>query len=307
MKDIKEEKKFNYDFIIIALCALVFILGSGLWGAGGLVVVPITTALDISRTTYSFTNTIRAATVSIATLFFAFFVDKLGTKPMLCIGFVAYFFAALLYALAKSIVLLYLSAFSLGLAFSWTGTPIVSYIINKVCKKNEGAILAGVLSGSALGAIIFTQIVTPFISDNSDPFGYRNAYYIMAGISVVMFFLLLFLFKAPRKGEELNVKKGKETRGKKWIGIEYAQAYKKPYFYGVCVCVFMSGVFLSGLSGLSAAHMSDRGINVDTIALVASISAIAVLVFKFVAGIIYDHAGLRVTITITSLSAILST
>ena len=192
----------------------------------------------------------------------------------------------------------------MGLAFSWTGTPIVSYIINKVCKKNEGAILAGVLSGSALGAVIFTQIVTPFIGDNSNPFGYRNVYFIMAGIFVVMFFLLLFFFKEPRKDEDLYVKKGKKARGKNWIGIEYGQALKKPYFY--CVCVFLSGVVLSGMSDLYCAHMSDRGINVDTVALVTSISAIVILIFKLVIGIIYDHAGLRVTIIITSLSAILA-
>ncbi len=53
----QEKKKFDYNIVLIALCFMMILLGMGIWGAKGLFVVPVTSALNISRSAYSFADT----------------------------------------------------------------------------------------------------------------------------------------------------------------------------------------------------------------------------------------------------------
>ena len=61
---------------------------------------------------------------------------------------------------------------------------------------------------------------------------------------------------------------------------------------------------LTGVISNYAAHLRDRGFNADQISVVAVISSAALAVFKFLTGFMYDRAGLRVTITIDCMAAL---
>ena len=70
------------------------------------------------------------------------------------------------------------------------------------------------------------------------------------------------------------------------------------------VCVFFTGFVLQGITGISAAHMKDVGINPAYVATVLSVHSIALAGFKFLTGFIYDKFGLRVTSTLCSVTAV---
>ena len=70
-----KKNKFDYNYIVIALCFLTTVFGLGIWGNKGYFVNAVTDALDISRTLYSFIETIRYITsilVSLLMIFFSF-------------------------------------------------------------------------------------------------------------------------------------------------------------------------------------------------------------------------------------------
>ena len=283
----KERKIFHYNIVLIALCFMMILLGMGIWGAKGLFVVPVTSALNISRSAYSFADTARYAASAIINIFFGVLVSKFGSKILVCAGFVAYTAAAVLYAMANSVWVFYIGGALLGIAFSWTGTTIVGYVVNKVCKKNRGTIMGFALASNGLSGAIMAQIVSPFINDADNPFGYRNAYFLMAGISAVMLVILLLFYHEPKSEETTELPK-KKARGAGWIGIEYNQATRKAYFYYACVCILFTGFVLQSVTSIAAAHMSTVGLDGEYIATVTSVSSLSLAAFKFINGFIYD-------------------
>jgi MFS family permease len=247
----------------------------------------------------------RYISTAIVNVFFGALVAKFGSKKLILLGFIAMFSAAILFAVGESVFVFYAGGALLGTGLSWTGTTIIGYVVNKACRKNKGTIMGLVLAANGLGGAIITQVITPFIMQEGNPFGYRLAYYVMAGILAVVFVLLLVFYKEPEKDISENEKPtAKKARGTGWVGIEFEKAKKRAYFYSACVCIFFTGMVLQGITTIYAAHMTDVGIDMGYISIVASVSSIALSLFKFLNGFFYDRFGLRITITIDCVSAI---
>ena len=300
----RKEKSNKRTIITIILCFMMVLLGLGMWGPKGLFVAPITSALGISRSAYSLSDTFRYISTAIVNVFFGAMVAKLGSKKLILAGFIALAGAATLYAVAESVVVFYLGGALLGIGLSWTGTTIVGYIVTRTCKKNRGTIMGFILAANGIGGAGATQIVSIFINEKGNPFGYRNAYFVMAGIFIAVFLVLLIFYKEPKKSMPTAEPQKKKVRGGGWIGIEYKSATKKTYFYWACVCILLTGMVLQGITSIYAAHMTDVGIDPTYVTLVASVSSIALSVSKFLNGFLYDRAGLRVTITIDCVAAV---
>ena len=302
MKKIKEKSGKNRTVLTIALCFVMIFCGLGLWAQKGLFLAPITSALDISRTAYSFSDTCRYITTAIVNIFFGYFVNKFGSKKLIIVGFIALTLAPLCYAFATSVWLFYVGGCLLGIGFSFGSTAIVGYIVNKVCRKNKGTVMGAVLCANGAAGAIVALIITPIIE--ADVFGYRNAFYLFAIISAATLLLFIFLYREPKnaitEGETLDAQEQKEN----WQGITYAEALKKKYFYLACVCILLTGLVLTGVISNYAAHLRDRGFSADQISVVAVISSASLAVFKFLTGFMYDRAGLRVTITIDCMAAL---
>ena len=303
MKKTDGKKGNSRTVLTVALCFVMIFCGLGLWAQKGLFLAPITDALKISRTAYSFADTCRYITTAIINIFFGYFVNKYGSKKLIIVAFIALTLAPLCYAFATSVWLFYLGGCLLGLGFSFGSTAIVGYIVNKACRKNKGTIMGAVLCANGVAGAIVALIITPLIE--SGVFGYKKAFYLFAIISVVALLLFIFLYKEPKdaitEGEVLDAQEQKEN----WEGITYAQALKKKYFYFACVCILLTGLVLTGVISNYAAHLRDRGFNADQISVIAVVSSIALAVFKFLNGFVYDRAGLRVTITIDCVAALL--
>lgn len=284
----------------------MILFGLGLWATKGLFVAPTTKALGISRSAYSVSDTMRFIATATVNVFFGTLVNKFGSKKLICAGFVALTVAALLYAVADSVFVFYVGGFILGVGLSWTSTTIVGYVVNKVCAKNRGTIMGFVLAANGIGGAIAAQFISPFINGTDDPFGYRNAYLFMAAITAAVLVVLLLFYREPisSQGEKAPLKK--KARGAGWVGIEYNQAIKKSYFYGACVCIFLTGMVLQGITGVYSAHMSDVGLDGAYIATVASAASISLAVFKFLNGFIYDRFGLRTTVTLDCVATVLA-
>lgn len=71
------------------------------------------------------------------------------------------------------------------------------------------------------------------------------------------------------------------------------EAFRKPYFYTMSVCVFLAGTALQGVHGISAAHLSDVGLSAAFVSMVVSLHSIALSCTKFFTGPASDKIGLR--------------
>ena len=299
VKKISKNVKFDYSWVIIGISFLVVATSLGLCSSGGaLYLTAITEALNIPRSAFSFTDSIRFITTTIINLYFGKLVYKFGTKKLICAGFVCLIAFALIRSFAESMILFYIASVLLGLGLSWTSTTMVSTIVNKWCTSNKGTVTGLILSANGIGGAIAVQILTPIIFNENDPFGYRTSYYLVSAILLFVMLLVVFFYRENPKGDTSDVvivDKKKKTRGAGWVGMDYSVVVKKPYFYVSLLCVFLTGMTLHGLGQIAVPHMYDIGMNMNLVAAITSLGSIVLTFSKFATGFMYDRFGLRIT------------
>ena len=307
MKEIKSQKrKLDYKWVIVAASFLmVFTVLGFCSSAKSLYVVPICNALNIERSLFSINDSCRYVTTSIINLFFGLLIGKFGARKLVSAGFICLIISSFLYSVAPNIYVFYAGGVFLGLGVSWTTTTMVGSIVGRWCKENKGTVMGFILASNGIGAALAMQILTPIIYREGDPFAYQDAYRIVTLILIVVGIIVVALLRDKPKDEVGEVKfeaKKKKPKGESWVGIEYSEATKRIYFYGAIVCIFFTGMVLQGISGVAAPRLTDAGLSAGYVATVMSAHSIALTVFKFLTGFMYDKFGLRIT-TNTCLTA----
>ena len=303
------KKKLDYSWIIVGICFLAVCTSMGFCSSGRtMYLTAITDALDIKRGAFSLNDTFRYVTTTILNIFFGTLINKFGSKKLMCAGFVCLIAFALINSVATSLFMFYFASILLGIGLGWTGTTMMSTIVNVWCKKNRGAITGAILAANGLGGAVAAQILSPIIFEEGNPFGYRNSYRLVALILTVMLVLILVFFKERPKGEEktLITKKTKKARGTGWIGMEYRDVVRKPYFYVALVCMAFTGMSLQGLGGIATPHMYDLGLDKAYVATLMTISSLSLMGAKFLVGFLYDKLGIRIVMNICLFCSFLS-
>ncbi len=304
-----KNKKFNFDYkwVIVALCFLMVFICLGFCSSNkGLYLSAITEALGIKRSAFSVGDSCRYISTAVINIFFGTLVAKFGTKKLIGAGFLCLIASCIMYAVGTNIIYFYIGGCLLGIGLSWTTTTMVGAIVGKWCKENKGTIMGAILAANGLGGALAAQIVSPIIYEEGNAFGYRNAYFLTAVILLAVgAFILIFYKENPPKQDESPAIHNKKSRGQSWVGIEYHQAVKKTYFYCAAVCIFLTGMILQGITGVAAAYMKDVGLDTEYVATVWSVHSLALAGFKFLTGLIYDKLGLRITMTICDITAVI--
>ena len=301
------KRKLDYQWVIIVTCFVMEFVALGFCSSNkSLYLSAITEALDIKRSLFSINDSVRYLTTAVVNLFFGILIRKLGARKMVAIGFLSLIASMQVYARAESILGFYVGGALLGLGLALCTTTMIGAIIRRWVKENTGTILGFVLAANGLGGALAAQIVTPIIYEEGNPFGYRNAYHLVTVILVATGIVaVIFLRNQPKDDTFATpVAHKKKPRGVGWIGISYEAARKKPYFYMALVGIFLTGMVLQSVTGTSAAHMKDVGLDAGFVATVLSVHSIALMVFKFLAGFSYDKLGLRATMIVCDVAAL---
>ncbi|MBR7117680.1 MAG: MFS transporter [Clostridia bacterium] len=305
-----KEKRFDYTWVIVALCFLSVCISLGFCSSGRtMYLTAITDALNIPRSAFSLNDTFRYVTTTILSLFFGKLVNKFGTKKLMCAGFICLIGFAVLNSIAEHLIVFYIGGILLGVGLSWTGTTMVSVVINRWCKKNKGTITGAILAANGLGGAVSVQILSPIIFEEGNVFGYRNSYRLVALILAVVLVLLIVFFRDVPKGEKAEPvaeTKKRKARGTGWVGMEYTNVVKKPYFYLALVCMAFTGMSLQGLGGISTPHMYDMGMDKAFVATLMTVSSLCLLSSKFLTGFLFDRTGMRITMNIALASSFIS-
>lgn len=302
---VKGKKRIDYSWVIIGVCALLVCTALGFCSSSkGLYVKAICEALDISRSAFSINDSIRYISTAIVNLFFGFFIVRYGAKRIISAGVISLAASCLIYAYATNIYVFYIGGALLGIGLSWTTTTIVGYIVNIWCKKNQGTITGAILASNGIGAVVATQTMSPVI--HSGVFGYQKAYLIISALLVLVLFVVIIFFKNSPHDEDHTEESPKKKSKTTWVGVEYSVLSKKPYFYGALICIFLTGMVLQGMSGISTPCMYDAGVNEAYVATVLSVSSVILTCSKFLVGFLNDKAGIRLTTGICMIAAVLS-
>ena len=299
-------KKPEYKWVVAAICFLMIFITLGFCSSNrGIYLAAITQALDIKRSAVSLNDSFRFISTAVVNLFFGMLVYKHGTKKLICAGFISLIISTLLYATSSSLLGFYIGGIFLGIGFSWTSTTMVGCIINKWFTKNKGTVMGAVIAANGFGSALATQIVSPIIYQEGNVFGYRTAYKLISLILLASLLIVIIFYKDKPKDLKASSapSEKKSGHGDNWEGISYESAVKKPFFWAALVCIFLTGFVLQGMTGVAAAHMKDVGMTAAFIADALSLHALSLSAFKFLTGFFYDKFGLRVTMSICDIAA----
>ena len=303
----ESELKPYYKWLIVAASFLMVFVCLGFCSSTkGLYLAAITEALGIKRSLFSINDSCRFITTAIVNLFFGALVSRFGTRKMVAAGFAALISSMLIYSYAQHIYVFYLGGMLLGMGLSWTTTTMVGYVVECWCKEYKGTIMGAVLAANGLGGALAAQILSPIIYNEANPFGYRTSYRITALILLVVGICVVSIYR-DKPAEDRPVHQKKKAKGESWSGIDFSEAIHKPYFYAAAVCVFLTGVSLQSVSGISSAHLKDVGFDETYVATVLSFHSLALAAFKFLSGISYDKLGLKKTMLICDVAAVVMT
>ena len=302
------KKKINYMWVMVFVCFMLGFFCLGFCsGNKSLYLAAITDALGIKRSLFSIGDSIRYLTTAGVNLFFGSLLHKLGVRKMVGVGILALIIQSVLSAVATNIWGFYAAGLFLGIGLAFCTTTMISFVIRRWCKENTGKILGFVLAANGVGAAAAAQVVSPIIYNPENPFGYRIAYLIMAACLAVVALIVLPLIKEqPEDGPSAKPVQ-KQAKSRDWVGMDYADAKKKGYFYIAALCIFATGMCLQALSGIAAAHMKDVGLEPDFVARMVSLQALVMACTKFLTGVSYDKFGMRVTMTICDVAAVIAT
>lgn len=309
MKEIGKERKFHYAWVIFAVSVLMVFTALGFCGSTRpLYLAAITGNLGIPRGLYSVGTSMRYIITALINLLFGRMVLRLGPRRMVAMGFTSLVCSCLVNSFSTHVVGFYVGELLMGVGLAWTTTTMVGYIVEKWFTSKKGTIMGFVLAANGLGGATATQILSPVIYASDS--GWRNSYRIAAIILVcVGAFVVLMLRNCPADKNQTPLGDGssvKKKRGREWEGIDYGCLKSRKYYYVCLVCVFLTGMLLQSLVGITSAHMQDRGLTPGVIATALSVHSIALTVAKTLTGINYDKFGLRVTMTVCSVCAVVS-
>lgn len=300
-------KKPDYKWVILAICFLMEFVCLGFCSSNpGLYTAAVTEALNIKRSIFSISTSIRYVAQVIVSLFFGTFIHRLGIRKTVCLGLAALVGSVFIRGVATNVLHFYIGSALWGFGIVLSGGTMASTIVRRWFHKDIGKYTGIVMSANGIGGAIAAQIITPIIN-NGQVFGYRKAYLLSGIIALaISIVVLLFLREQPADGPVIPGEGNKKDTPPVWHGMEYAAIKKKPCFYVAAVLILLTGISLQSIGGISIIYMQDIGFHAGFIAATATVSSLILTVSKFFVGHIYDRRGLKTALVMCQIAAIIS-
>ena len=290
-----EEKRGS--MLTAVLCFIMIFTGLGFVSSPrSLYVVPVTEALEIERSLYSFVDSLRYVATAVVNLFFGILVARFGARRLIGVGFLSLALSMLCFALADGVWLLYLAGVLMGVGFSFTATTMVGYVVGRAYPKNRGTVMGAVLAANGLGGALSTPFVSSMIHGE---IGYRGSALAVGAAVLLVGIVTVILFREVRGPATAKATPAPTAEA---TADEVRTGHVRFILLGAVI--FVTGFCLQGIQGVAAAHMSDVGLGEDLIATILSVHMFVLTFSKFMTGFLYDRLGLRLTVLINMTGAV---
>ena len=298
-------KSSNYAWCVMILLTLMQFVYAGLTlSTVTLYMGPILSAHpELSRTAYSLTITLNGGANAIISVFYGKFVEKFGMKTMVSVCSLMMIAGVLLYATGTVIWMFYLAAILQGISLCFCSGATCSIIFSKWFAHSTGTLLSITAIGSGLAGIIFSPIVSTWIST----IGWTGSLYINCAIVVFTAILLIvFLKDSPEKYGikpmwNDKVKIAEESGKIIPYGVTSKEAYKTVQFWCGTIGIGLFGLIIYGAICNISVFSSDLGYDGGVM---LSVMYAANIVLQLPFGILADKLGIRVCMVAYSIMAI---
>lgn len=298
-------KSSNYAWGVLFLLILMQFVYAGITlSTVTLYMEPILAAHpEVSRTAYALTMTLNGGTNAIVSIFYGRLAEKFGIKKMISFCSLLMIAGVLLYANGTSIWMFYLAAILQGISLCFCSGASCSIIFSKWFAHSTGTLLSATAIGSGLAGVIFSPIVSKWIST----IGWTGSLYINCAIVVATAILLIVFLKDSPEPHGVKpmwndkVKIASESGEIIPYGVTAKEAYKTVQFWCGTIGIGVIALIVYGAICNIAIFSSDLGYDGGVM---LSIMYAANIVLQLPFGILADKLGIRVCMVAYSIMAI---
>ncbi len=288
-----KKQKMHYAWWVVISCVLLKIgLGGAVMSIGGNFVTPVVNELSTTVSQFTMLISVEAAAMAFMYTTAAKIISLKNTGFVMGIAAIAQVIGIAAMATYNNVFLFYISGAVIGVGVAFTGFVAIPIVVNMWFKKKAGTVLGIIIAAENISMVLFTVISAQFITE----FGWRNAYLILALISLVVSVPCLFLFvKTPKQAGVLpyGYDEGEEEVAHSEIGITKKQAFKTPVFYIIWFTCMLFSVG-SGVQQYIANYSTmEMGFSISEGSLAAMILSIGCIISSLALGKINDKFGAK--------------
>ncbi|MGH9654142.1 MAG: MFS transporter [Bryobacteraceae bacterium] len=250
--------------VALASSACVFVsFASILVYTFGVFLKPLTAEFGWSREAVSAAFGIAALSVAACSPPLGALLDRFPARRIILPSFVVFGCAlASLSLLTGHLWHLYLIFVVIGIVGNGTAHLAYSHVLSAWFNARRGAAFALLLSGGALGAMVFPLVAQTLI----DAFGWRNAFAILGGMALAVGLSLGFRIREhPNRPHSQPRSKPLSV-----AGASTRQALRSRAFWIILTVLFLASISQNGAIAHLPALLTDRGISPEDAALAAS-------------------------------------
>lgn len=208
--------------------------------------------------------------------------QKVGLKKIGVLGLIGHAIGYFLISVNTGNFIFWLLSWAVLSFLASASLPIIwTAALNGFFKQHRGKAIGITMAGTGIGAFILPPIVEAIIADH----GWRAAYQALGvGALVISLPIVLLLFK-QKAGEEVD--KG-DSSPAGW-GLSRSEAIRTPKFWILSAVLFSTVIVVVGLLSNFERIMGSEGLDRPTIASIASIMGITVVIGRLGVGALVDR------------------
>ncbi|MBR2615614.1 MAG: MFS transporter [Clostridia bacterium] len=300
----------HYHWVIAAVTFLMlFLYGGAANNLTSLHIIPVSEALGISRSTFSFTHIAQTVTGMLATFFSGFIIARFGTRATSTAGLLGAIGAYLLFAEMQSVWMLALGRGILGFATGFCSTGAASHVTRVWFHRHGGTVLGIITAATGIGGSVMCIFQTAFMEKGGFAASFR---FCTVACAVAAALVLLLIRNAPKDIGLLPLGDGEEVTGKRRKSLEkiapglpMKTLVKRPAFYLMGLCTLLTSLCIYMAYSFITPYLVDCGFSTPVAAGFHSAMLLILTATKVLIGFLSDHLGARrVVLACTLLAAL---
>ena len=210
---------------------------------------------------------------------------KYGIRVLGIIGLLGHALAYVIISLNQGSLTLWYLSFALLAVMSAGSLPIIwTTVLNSWFTEHRGKAIGITMAGTGLGAFCFPPIVEFVISN----YGWRAAYQSVAVGAALVALPFVIPFFREKHGSQVPQDQSAVPQGGSW-GLTRIEAMKTYHFWVLGVVLFVTALVIVGILSNFARIMAEQGLERATIAQIAAVMGLTVIVGRLLVGFLVDR------------------
>ena len=290
----KNRIRAHYHWVIAAIAlSMVFIHSGAANNISSLFTLPVTKALGITRAEYSFAFTANSVAAMFSSFLSGIVFNKLGFRKASALGLLAAASGYFLLAVSQSYWMMFPACALLGASLGMCGTAGVTRVVGDWVIRHRGVVMGAITASSGIGGSVVCILQTLVMENLS----WRIALGATAAVLVLLAIIsFCFTRSSPSDMQLKPLGDGEEVVGKRrriseraHPGLDFARLKKRPSFYLMILCIFLSCFPHYSAFNVIVPHLVDCGLSSVEASSVQSIYLLLLTATKFLAGVFSDR------------------